>query len=108
MVTLQDVMTFVETATDDQLDILHGAAKARTKALRANAKMAALAQFTIGDKVELFGLSPKYLNGCTGTIASRDLERFEIQLDDSFLNDRAAGRYGKSLNVPANCVKAAG
>ena len=109
MVTLQDVTQFIASADNDQLDVMWSAAKARTKALKAEDRIAGLAKFKVGDTVELHGLSPKYLNGCIGEITAREGDRFWVALEENnFLNPRAWERFGKHVRVPANCLKALG
>jgi len=77
--TLADVTTFIlTTATQDDIDRIHTAAKARTRSLRE----VLAAQVQVGASTTLQGLSPKYLNGMRGTVASIKGARGDVLLDE--------------------------
>jgi ribosomal protein L21E len=104
MNTLQDALVFVFNADDRELDRLRNAIQERAKQLRVINKHEALATFKRGDRVELHSLSPKYLNGATGIIQALEGTRFQVVLDDD-VDYRVPARYGKTVSVPANCLK---
>ena len=54
-----------------------------------------------GDRVRLFGLSPKYLNGLVGEVQSVENTRARVKLEDSF-NLR---RFGTTPKVPLACLE---
>lgn len=63
--TAQDLITFVlNQASEGDLDALFDAARRRRDALRA----IAAAAVSEGDTVTIRDISPKYLNGLTGTV----------------------------------------
>lgn len=104
---MKEMTTFIRSVDVDELEVLWAACKARQKALRSDMVIAGLAAFSVGDTVELTGLSPKYLNGCIGNIVSKKDGKLKIEFTDDFANYRAKGRFGKDAIVPANCVKEA-
>lgn len=78
--TLQDVLSFIADKADrDDTDRIFAAARARTKALNA----VDAAAVKIGVDVELGGLSPKYLNGLSGTVKGIDGSYASVLLDES-------------------------
>jgi ribosomal protein L21E len=104
MNTLQDALVFVFNADDRELDRLRQAIQERARQLRVINKHEALAKFNDGDRVELSGLSPKYLNGATGVIERMEKDRIAVRLDDD-VDYRIPARYGRTVRVPANCLK---
>lgn len=100
-ITAVDVKTFILTsATKDDLDAIFGAIKMRTSTLKAiNA-----ATVTVGAEAELTGLSPKYLNGLTGTVQTIRRERGDVLLD---AKSTRALRYSGSRKyfIPADQEK---
>ena len=102
MSTLQDALVFVFNADDHEVNRLFEALKERRKQLRVIANHEALATFKRGDRVELHGLSPKYLNGATGTIERLDGNKFSVRFDEHVNR----GRYGPTVLVPASCLTA--
>ena len=101
MNTLQDALVFIFNADERELERLQHALKERHLQLRTERKHEALAAFNVGDRVELQGLSPKYLNGATGTIGRIEGTRFAVTLD------RPVGKYYGTVRVPASAVKEA-
>lgn len=84
-VSLADVIGFVgSSATDSDLELITAAANQRHKHL-GQVRAAAI---KVGDRVELRGLSPKYLNGLKGTVLEAG-KHYQVDLDaDSVLRLR--------------------
>jgi hypothetical protein len=115
--TITDVLGYIAgSATDDELERVLHAYKTRRKMLQ----QVRAASVTVGASVTLDGLSPKALNGLTGTVASIDGNRASVELDaDSttrlaFTNTRFAQRAMSKHNVggtytvpgiPMGCLK---
>lgn len=77
-ITTPDVVDYiVGGATEGDLAVIINAINLRRKALRA----ISAAAVTVGAKVTLDGLSPKYLNGLTGTVKSVQGARCTVTLD---------------------------
>lgn len=102
---MEQALIAIETADEDQLDTIIVAVNARRRALRSMAAARSLAELSVGDHVELDGLSPKYLNGCTGVLEGKSGTKITVRLDDEFRNSRARSRFGDTLVCPASCVK---
>jgi hypothetical protein len=83
---------------DDVLDVLSQAVRERKRI----AGMVTLATVKPGDKIELAGLRPSYLNGLTGTVTGTRNTRILVTLDQPGL----AGKYANrgTLAVPAACI----
>lgn len=101
MNTLQDALVFVFNADEHELKRLQMAVTERSRQIRTERKHEALATFQTGDRVELQGLSPKYLNGTTGTILRIEGTRFAVTLDHQ------VGKYHGVIRIPASAVKEA-
>lgn len=113
--TPADVIAFIVARADetDLANILN-AVKARRKALgQINA-----AAVKVGQRVTLDGLSPKYLNGLTGTVLSVEGARCTVTLDrDSTTSLRYAGQRFRIPTehmeynlggIPTQCAKVRG
>ena len=115
--TPADVIAFIVARADDtDLANIIGAVNARRKTLRT----IAAASVKPGLKVTLSGLSPKYLNGLTGTVKSVEGQRCTVTLDrDS--TDRLSwnARFSHTVQalkhedgtydfggIPSSCAKA--
>lgn len=78
--TLQTAIGFVLShATDDDLNRLFDAIKQRRAALGA----IRAATLTVGTKVKIGKLTPKYLNDLIGTITAIDGKRATVTLDET-------------------------
>jgi hypothetical protein len=109
---ISSVVRFIATeATDDDLNLIFTAFKARRKTLRANTALINQATLTPGTRVETFGLSPKYLNGLHAVVVAGNARR----PGDLLINVDEADRYFVSgrrrfnldaLAVPASTLKA--
>lgn len=111
-ITLEDVVTFLSsTATEDDLDAIIGVMNARRKVLHS----IAAASVRVGMVGTLRGLSPKYLNGLTGTVTSVKGRAGTVTLDEQSTNRLRASRTrffipdgAKKYNlmgVPLACIK---
>lgn len=79
MTTITDVLTFMRTASVDDLRLI-------TEAAASAAKLAAKVQangLRPGTRVRIRAIRPKYLTGCTGVVADRARrgERVPVTLD---------------------------
>ena len=88
--TIDSTLDFIAGHADErQIDVIHAALRDRRKALAARRALAV----TVGQTVTLDGLSPKYLNGLTGTVRTIKGNRADVLLDEaSTLSLRWAGR----------------
>lgn len=103
--TLITACQFIMQASDTELDKILEVFNDRRKILRAQRAVEAKAKFTIGDVVELHGLSPKYLNGTPVAIIGSSAASFLVKLEPGAAK-RAVDRFdGVAFKVPANCVK---
>ena len=112
--SVTDTVRFITTeATDDDLNLIFTAFKARRKTLRANLALVNQAALTPGTRVETFGLSPKYLNGLHATVVAGTARRagdilINVDEDDRYFA-RGNGRRRFNLDalaVPASTLKA--
>jgi hypothetical protein len=78
-VTLSDALNFILTSAsnEDLSRVIDGIKSRRTILQTINA-----ASVSIGASVKLDGLTPKYLNGLTGTVASINGRSATIKLDE--------------------------
>lgn len=93
------IAAIVNGEVDDSLDRIRQAIKDRENTIAS----VALYTLDVGDRVRLKGLSPKYLNGLTGTIVSRprgNSKRFGVKLDTPH------PRFGSTVRPPVQCVEA--
>ncbi len=112
--TTPDVVDYiVGSATDSDLSVIINAINLRRKALRA----ITAAAVTVGAKVTLGGLTPKYLEGLTGTVKSISGARCTVTLDEASTNDLKyrstrfyVGMEAKTYDltgIPTSCAKVA-
>jgi len=93
---------------DANIDELQRAITARQKIVRTNRAETITASVKKGDRVRLTGISPKGLNGATGTVQSVTRSRVHVVIDKEFAG--VSGRFGASigfgmpLGVPAACI----
>lgn len=93
--TITDVLDYVHTRADDQdIESLVQAARTRRKVLGEQRA----ATVRVGLEVCLDGLSPKYLNGLTGTVDTLDGNRAAVKLDE-VSTDRLR-TSGRRFHVP--------
>ena len=89
---------------DGDFERILDAIRRRRRTLRVIETAKTIAVLEMGAKVELQGLSPKYLNGLTGTVEQINSTRIRVKLDQPNLAPRFA-RAGV-VNAPASCVRA--
>lgn len=98
--TITEVLDYVHARADEQdLDSLLQALRTRRKVLGEQRA----ATVRSGLEIRLDGLSPKYLNGLTGTVVTLDGNRAEVRLDErSTTQLRGSGRR---FYVPAGEIE---
>ena len=108
--TITDIVDFLHSqATEADLDVMIKAIRNRRKAL-GDITAAAV---KVGINVRLDVLSPKYLNGLTGTVSSIDSGRAHVDLDENstdLLRERSKRFYVSPMNqsytlrgIPMSC-----
>ncbi|WP_198939832.1 hypothetical protein [Streptomyces sp. MJM1172] len=84
--TLEQVAEFIVNEADSEdIDRIIDAVKTRRSTLRQHSAAIAAASVKTGARVELQNLSPKYLNGLTGTVAEVKrgrVTRATVKLDE--------------------------
>lgn len=95
---LTEIIQKILVSDERQLDILLQALLSRRKTLRDARSFDVLATTFPGDRVKLSGLSPKYLNGCTGVVVNVTSKNIEVRLEPP-----VRGRY--TVLVPAQCIE---
>jgi hypothetical protein len=90
----------------DALERIQTVLNASVKAARTKQAARTKASLSPGDRVRITGsISPKYLIGCEGTVASRQARRggdVQVQMDKDFLARRFSGA---EVGVPASCLE---
>lgn len=81
---------------DSKLDQIQEAIKERRKLMRATNAASSMLNLRKGDRVSLYGLSPKKINGREGVVFSKKRTRITVKMDD---NDMGL------IDVPAQCLK---
>lgn len=110
--TISDALEFIRShATASDIEKIYAATKERTRNLRA----VTAARVQAGANATLDGLSPKYLNGLTGTVSSIQGARGDVRLDARSTRDLrylGARKYFISADtteftlrgVPLSCI----
>lgn len=95
--SVADVLDYVHSRADEQdLEALIEAVRTRRKVLGEQRA----ATVRIGSEVRLDGLSPKYLNGLTGTVESVRASRADVRLDKA---STSTLRFtGRKFSIPAD------
>lgn len=113
--TLADAFAFINIADDTDIERMYNALKMRRKAIAHQRA----ANVNGGTEGILTGLSPKYLNGLSGTVVSIRGQRADFELDEASTNtlrwtrqtrfpvDPNQKRY-TIPGVPLQCVQAKG
>lgn len=102
---IQDAVEAIYRITDEaELDKLYDVLQSRRKQMQASLAHHNLANLYVGDHVELFGLTPKYVNGARGIIAHFDRDKILVMFDQG-TNPRVTQRFGRSVKVPASALK---
>jgi|TARA_R110002153_G_scaffold54346_8_gene151489 hypothetical protein len=81
---------------DSKLDQIQEAIKERRKLLRATTAASSMLELRKGDRVSLYGLSPKKINGSEGVVWSKKRTRITVNMDDKEMG---------LIDVPAQCLK---
>jgi hypothetical protein len=102
-ITIQDVVGFIDQASEAEVRSVFALCQQRTKSLRAAASAMNLSTLKKGDTVVLNGISPKYLNGEKATVVNvqgRKAGRVSVQLDHT------VGRFSSlfPIEVPASTL----
>jgi len=110
--TITDVLGYIATkATLDEVWVIFKAVKDRDRSLRKETA----AKVSVGAEVKLDGLSPKLLNGLTGTVRSINGSSANVDLDSSsrlLLSDKDRshkfylyydGETPYAMKVPLSC-----
>jgi hypothetical protein len=102
---LQDAVEAIYRITDEaELEKLHDVLRSRRKQMQTSLAHQNLSTLRVGDHVELFGLSPKYVNGTRGLVTHFDRDKILVTLDQG-TNPRVTARFGRSIRVPAASMK---
>ena len=92
---------------DDGLDAIIEVAVARRKYVRDVQGAKNMADFDHGTAVRIINISPKYLNGITGTVDKTKMpnRRGDLVVSIDQKHWGHLGRYGRSLHVPASSLE---
>ena len=106
-ITIKDVLDFIHTqSTYADTNQIAGALNARRKAIKAVAALEAKAEFGLGDRVYLTGLSPQYVNGTMVEIVGVHVSKFSVKLaDPDSVPARVRNRLYGTFKVPMTCVE---
>jgi hypothetical protein len=104
---LDELLDQIESLdSEDDMRLVFDACRTAQRNLRDAKAQAARQTLKRGDKVKLTGLSPKYLNGLTGTIVARPTgKRIEVKLDSPGMAGRYAPSGDRPMRVPLTCVE---
>jgi hypothetical protein len=103
--TLSDVLGFISsTATTEDLAAISPLMNERRKILAKVEASLNKAVLVPGTKVRLSGLSPKYLNGLTGTVTGPGRRPNDLQVAFDDESKWHARRFGTSVSCPANAL----
>lgn len=105
MTTLSEVVEFIYgSSTEDDREAIYQALRGASREKRAQETAIASASFKVGDKVQLAGLSPQYVNGTRGEIIERKNTKFVVKFEDP-VDSRVRQRFGSSVRVPATGLR---
>ena len=103
MTAFNEILNSIHSgAVDGQISLLFDALRDRQKTVRKISEAQNVATLKPGTAIVLDGLSPKYLNGLTGTVASIQGTTVGIKLDQKLYQGKFWGT--ETLRVPASCV----
>jgi hypothetical protein len=90
---------------DEGLEALAEAIRARREWLKSERGARNMLEFKHGDAVRLHNLSPKYMNGRTGTVVKDRISRrrgdIMVRIDDRYYRGRITERFAQVVGVPA-------
>jgi hypothetical protein len=96
-----DIIIAIDNGSvDDRLTMIHEALKSRVDAIREEKAETARAEISVGCKVTLHGLKPKYVNGKTATVVKINQTRVVVLP----LPDQHDRRFRGEVTVPLSCV----
>lgn len=98
------VVNILNGNLDEGRERIYDALKRRGQISRQIEAATAIGTLNTGDKVELHGLRPQYLNGLTGVVLNKRQTRITVKLDNPELAGKFA--YGGTVTAPAACLKA--
>lgn len=102
---MQDTLRAISEMDSNDLDQVIKAVKDRHKVLLTIQASTTLSTVRVGDRVELTGLSPKYLNGCKAEVKAIGTE-ISIVLENGWFEQRAREKFaGRVIRVKPQCVK---
>jgi len=104
MTTFQDVVEFIDQASETEIHSVWALCKQRQKMLRAAATVMNLSTLNVGDVVVINGISPKYLNGETATVVNlHGSKPGSVQVR---LNKTRVGKFNdiSPIGIPASCL----
>ena len=94
--TISDVINSLTTR--EEITLAYSLLKARSNTVNILTSASTVANITNGTRVKLQGLSPKYVNGKTGTVMSIKGLKIQIRLDESI------GRFSKAVPVTVSAA----
>lgn len=95
------VTDIISGVYDSELDSIREAVAQRRKLTKSAHAAVKMTTISIGDKIVLKEISPKYMIGMAATVTGKRRTKLEVTLDI------ACGRFGKNtpIVVPASCVE---
>lgn len=94
---------------DDSLDVIIEYAVARRKFVRDTVGANNQMEFQHGDHVRIVNISPKYMNGVTGTVNKNrmPIRRGDLMVDIDPSQIYRIGRRSSTLSIPASSLERA-
>jgi len=98
--TMTIVTDIISGVHDSELDSIREAVNQRRKLTKSAHAAVTMTTISIGDKIVLKEISPKYMIGETATVTGKRRTKLEVKLDSP------VGRFGGgTIVVPASCVE---
>lgn len=106
--TLSKVKALIRKADEDELYEIMGAIVERRSSIRKERARHNTLTISVGDKVRLVNIRPKYLQGAiyqvVSTPNSARPRQFKLEVYMG-ADPRAQRRFGRYLNAPSDCVE---
>jgi hypothetical protein len=102
MTTDQDVVLHILESDRQALDLFQAALNNRNKFLNQQHSLVVQSSYYVGDRVQLFNISPKYMNGKIGVINAIGSDYILVEFDNPITR---AGKTMWRTRVPFSCVK---
>ena len=102
--TLDKMVQLIGAASRDELMVLRRELHERNLQLRAQERRAAVRNISVGDRVRLVHIKPKYLEGTLATVEARQGSKFTVLLDPD-CDPRALARFGRRPTAPATTLE---